>query len=162
MSRAATAVPTSQFSFGDLLFKKDNRNLSPVDLFKLMSLIDVIPNQWRKLVEERGQYKSPELNGMAHLRIEDEDVDLSSVTLKYLYIVFKNAKQTPPSARKRLQDVFPDLQVDWKETYSLTFKVSLETKIRESQNEVLNEKLFSINKVDSPFCTFCKNKIESL
>ena len=81
---------------------------------------------------------------------------------------FKIAKQTPPSAQKRFQDQFPDVQFDWNEIYSLSLKVSLETKIREFQYTVLNnlvftnEKLFKIKMIDSPQCTFCKNEIESL
>ena len=52
--------------------------------------------------------------------------------------------------------------------YSLSFKVPLETKISEFQYKVLNnivftnEKLFKIEVIDSPQCTFCKNEIESL
>ena len=37
------------------------------------------------------------------------------------------------------QDLFSDLQVDWKEIYLLAFKVSLEAKIREFQCQVLND-----------------------
>ena len=68
----------------------------------------------------------------------------------------------------RFQDQFPDVQFDWNEIYSLSLKVSLETKIREFQYTVLNnlvftnEKLFKIKMIDSPQCTFCKNEIESL
>ena len=69
--------------------------------------MDAIPIQWRKLVRQRGQYTRPELNSTVRLRIDYEDVDLSSVTSKYLYNVFKSAKQTPPSARKRFQGLFP-------------------------------------------------------
>ncbi|CAH3175125.1 unnamed protein product, partial [Porites evermanni] len=49
--------------------------------------------------------------------------------------------------------------------YSLSFKVPLETKISEFQYKVLNnivftnEKLFKIEMIDSPQCTFCKNEI---
>ena len=78
------------------------------------------------------------------------------------------AKQTPPSAQKRFQDQFPDVQFDCNEIYSLSLKVSLKTKIREFQYTVLNnivftnEKLFKIKMTDSPQCTFCKNEIEFL
>ena len=78
------------------------------------------------------------------------------------------AKQTPPSAQKRFQDQFPDVQFDWNEIYLLSFKVSLETKIREFQYKVLNnivftnEKFFKMKKTDLPQCIFCKNEIEPL
>ena len=70
--------------------------------------------------------------------------------------------------KKGFQDEFPDVRFDWNSIYSLSFKVSLETKIREFQYKVLNnivftnEKLFKIKMTDSPQCTFCKNEIESL
>ena len=68
----------------------------------------------------------------------------------------------------RFEDQFPDVQFDWNEIYSLSLKVSLETKIREFQYKVLNnivftnEKFFKIKMIDSPQCTFCKNDIEFL
>ena len=67
----------------------------------------------------------------------------------------------------RFQDQFPDVQFDWNEIYSLSLKVSLKTKIKNS-NMVLNnivstnEKLSKIKMTDSPQCTFCKNETESL
>ena len=76
------------------------------------------------------------------------------------------AKQAPPSAQKSFQDQFPDVRFDWNEMYSLSLKVSLETKIREFQYKVLsnivftNEKLFKIKMIFSPQYTFCKNEIE--
>ena len=153
---------------GDLFFRRVNRDLSPTDRFKLMGLTDEVPVEWRKRVKQSAHYTRPELRNKVHLKIDNADVDLSSVTSKSLYNAFKMAKQTPPSAQKRFQDQFPDVQFDWNEIYSLSFKVSLETKIREFQYKVLNnivftnEKLFKIKIIDSPQCTFCKNEIESL
>ena len=93
---------------------------------------------------------------------------MSSVTSKSLYNALKMAKQTPPSAQKRFQDQFPDVQFHWNDIYSFSFKVSLETKIRELQYKVLDnivftdEKFFKMKKTDLPQCTFCKNEIEPL
>ena len=86
-----------------------------------MSLIDPVLVEWRKRVKQSAHYKLP----------DNADVDLSSVTSKSLYNAFKMAKQPPPSAQKRFQGQFPDVQFDRNEIYSLSFKVSLETKIRE-------------------------------
>ena len=119
-------------------------------------------------MKQSTHYTRPELRNKVHLKIDDADVDLSSVKPKSLYNAFKMAKQTPPSAQKRFQDQFPDVQFDWNEIYSLSLKVSLETKIKEFQYKVLNnivftnEKLFKIKMIDSLQCTFCKNEIEAL
>ena len=107
---------------GDLFFRRVNRDLSPIDRFKLMSLIDAVPVEWRKRVKQSAHYKLSELRSTVHLKIDNADVDLSSVTSKSLYNAFKMAKQTPPSAQKRFQRQFPDVQFDWNEIYSLSFK----------------------------------------
>ena len=58
--------------------------------------------------------------------------------------------------------------MDWKKIYSLPFVVTIETKIREFQYKLLNdivftnEKLFRFKMIDSPLCTFCKKDVESL
>ena len=103
------------------------------------------------------------------IKIDNASFDLSLVMPKSLYNAFKIAKQTPPSAQKRFQDQFPDVQFDWNEIYSLSLKVSLETKIREFQYKVLNrdivftnENFLKIKMINSPQCTFCKNEIEFL
>ena len=145
---------------GDLFCRGVKRDLSPTDRFKLMSLTDAVPVEWRKRVKQSAHYTRPELRNKVHLKIDNADVDLSSVTSKSLYNAFTMAKQTPPSAQKRFQDQFPDVQFDWNEIYLLSFKVSLETKIREFQYRVLNnivftnEKLFKIKMIDSSQCTF--------
>ena len=124
---------------GDLFFRRVNRDLSPIDRFKLMSLIDAVPVEWRKRVKQSAHYKLSELRSTVHLKIDNADVDLSSVTSKSLYNAFKMAKQTPQSAQKRFQGQFRAVQFDWNEIYSLSFKVSLETKISEFEQHCFHE-----------------------
>ena len=58
--------------------------------------------------------------------------------------------------------------LDWEKIYSLPFKVTLHTKLREFQDKILNrilytdEMLFKIKKVVSPWCYFCGTEIETL
>ena len=58
--------------------------------------------------------------------------------------------------------------MDWKKIYSLPFVVTIETKIREFQYKLLNdivftnEKLFRFKMTDSPLCSFFKKDVESL
>ena len=67
-----------------------------------------------------------------------------------------------------MNEKFPELQVSWKEIYSLPFVVTIETKIREFQYKILNnivftnEKLFRLKMIDSPLYVFCKGEVESL
>ena len=58
--------------------------------------------------------------------------------------------------------------LDWERIYSLHFKVTLDTKLREFQYKILhricytNDMLFKFRIVDSPLCYFCGEEIETL
>ena len=87
------------------------------------------------------------------------------VSSRLLYNAFQKRKQVPPSAQKKMNEKFLELQVSWKEIYSLPFVVTIETKIREFQYKILNnivftnEKLFRLKMIDSPLCGFVKEKL---
>lgn len=76
-------------------------------------------------------------------------------------MLLKNTKQVPPAAQKKFQEKYPQLQSDWKEIYSLPFRVTIETKIREFQYKLLNNIVFTNEKLFR-LCTFCKRKEESI
>ena len=58
--------------------------------------------------------------------------------------------------------------LDWERIYSLPFKVTLDTKLREFQYKILhricytNDMLFKFRIVDSPLCYFCGEEMETL
>jgi len=90
-----------------------------------------------------------------YIYIDETKSDLLKASSKLLDKGFKTKKQTPP-------------EEDWKKNYSLPFTVTLETKIREFQYKLLNdiiftnERLFCFKMIESPMCTFCLKKVESL
>ena len=61
--------------------------------------LDEVPVEWRTRVKQSAHYTRPELRNTVYLKIDNTDVDLSSVTSKSLYKAFKMAQQTPPSAQ---------------------------------------------------------------
>ena len=79
-----------------------------------------------------------------------------------------NTKQTTPTAKVRLAAKYPNTDIDWKGVYSLAFRSTLESKLREFQFKILNrivftnEKLFCFGMPDSPTCAFCQTEVESL
>ena len=85
-----------------------------------------------KQVKQSAHYTCPELRKTIHLKSDNTNVDLSSVTSKSLYKGLKMVKQTPPSTKKRFQDQFPDVQFDWNKIYLLSFKMLLEKKLENS------------------------------
>ena len=103
-----------------------------------------------------------------YLKMEDSEVALSKVSSQLLDVTFKSRKQVPSTVQNKFQEKFPKLQTDWREIYSLPFTLTIETKIREFQYKMLNnivftnEKLFKLKMIDLPLCTFCKWEIESI
>ena len=145
-----------------------NAKLSPVAFFKLIGIVDAIPSEWRLIIKQSTQHPCSHLSDKINLNIDNSETDLSKVSSRLLYNAFKKRKQVPPSAQKKMNEKFPELQVSWKEIYSLPFVVTIETKIREFQYKILNnivftnEKLFRLKMIDSSLYVFCKGEVESL
>ena len=65
------------------------------------------------------------------------------------------------------KEKIPHFSFHWKDIYPFPFIVTIETKIREFQYKVLNnivftnEKMFKFKMTDSPLCSFCKREVES-
>ena len=141
--------------------------LSPIHFFKLMGIVNSIPNDWKLTIKQSQQHVCPPSNDAIQINIESAVVDVLKVTSKMLYNEFKRKKQTTPSAQNKLKLKFPDLSLEWKEIYSLPFSVTHDTKIREFQYKLLNnivftnEKLFRFKMINSPLCAFCQTEVES-
>ena len=85
---------------------------------------------------------------MTYIRMGNSDeVALSGVPSKNLYEAFRNKKQVPPTAQTKLKEKFSHFLMDWKEIYSLPFTVTIETKIREFQYKILNNIVFTNQKL---------------
>ena len=114
-----------------------NANLSPMEHFKLMSIVDAIPHEWRQIIRQSTQHLPPHIDDTIYLRLDNSEEALSKVSSKWLYNAFKRKKQVPPTAQKKFKEKFPQFPFDWKKIYSLSFTVTIETKIREFQYKVL-------------------------
>ena len=143
-------------TIGDLLsdtgiflqgFKVLNANLTPIEHFKLMSIVDAIPHEWRQIIRQSTQHLPPHIDDTIYLRLDNSEVALSKVSSKWLYNAFKSKKQVPPTAQKKFKEKFPQFPFDWKKIYSLPFTVTIETKIREFQYKVLNNIIFTNEKL---------------
>ena len=60
--------------------------------------------------------------------------DISSISSKIVYEEFLSRKVIPPTAQNKYKKEYPNLSVDWKKIYSLTFSVTLDTKLRAFQS----------------------------
>lgn len=77
-------------------------------------------------------------------------------------------KQIRPTAQQKITDKCSDTVINWKKVYSLPFRTTLDSKLREFQYKSLNnivfanDKLFRVGLAYSPNCTFCSEEPESL
>ena len=95
------------------------------------------------------------------LTIAGKTMDLANITSKLVYREFGSVKQTTATAKTKILSQYPDLSIDWKRLYSLAFKTTLDTKLREFQYKLLNlivftyKKLYQFKMVESPLRAFC-------
>ena len=156
----------------ELIIKSELRvlNLSPLDAFRLVSLIDALPTQWRESL------KSCIYTGDTPFNLRDEiKLRLSGqiVLLEKAYpkIVCKELRKrivTPPSAKVKFNAHFVSDTLNWKKIYRLPYRVALDTKTREFQYKLLNRCpvtntfLCRIGIIPSPACSLCGESDESL
>ena len=145
-------------------------NLSPKDIFDLMSLVDAIPAPWRQSLKINGYLnKSPfVIQDQIQLVLNNQEVSITEATFKKVYRELVSGFVTPPTAHSKFNESFNGVCLDWNEIHSLPFLVALDTKSREFQYKILNRYLVTntflkkIGKIDSSLCTFCGMLDESL
>ena len=69
------------------------------------------------------------------------------ITSKLVYREFRSVKQTTATAKTKILSRYPDLSIDWKRLYSLTFETTLDTKLRQFQYKLLNVIVFTNKKL---------------
>jgi len=146
-------------------------NLSPTQYFKLIGVVDAIPIARRLIIKQsqtNQHFYSSFLGDRVYTELDETEIHLSKVTSKVLYNKFKTKNQTLLPAQNKMKNKYPQLALDRKKIYSLPFTVTVETKIREFQCKILNDivytndKLFHFKMIESPLCTFCQKEDESL
>ena len=130
-----------------------------------------MPAAWRLLIRTANiaPVLSPLPNTLAIL-INDILIPILDASSKHIYRSFLAKKQTTPTAkdREKLSAKYHRLTIDWKRVYLLSFRTTLETKLREFQFKILNrivftnEKLFRFDMAESDKCAFCQTEVESI
>ena len=151
------------------LFSVDNVQLNPEQSFFIMSVINSMPAVWRLLIRTANiaPVFSPLPNTPANL-INDILIPILDASSKHIYRSFLAKKQTTPTAKEKLSAKYHHLTIDWKRVYLLSFRTTLETKLREFQFKILNrivvtnEKLFRFGMAESDKCSFCQTEVESI
>ena len=134
-----------------------------------MSVIYSMPAAWRLLI--RRTNIAPVLSPLPNtpvILINDILIPILDASSKHIYRSFLAKKQTTPTAKEKLSVKYHHLTIDWKRVYLLSFRTTLETKLREFQFKILNrivftnEKLFRFDMAESDKCAFCQTEVESI
>ena len=150
----------------DIIIKSKLRelNISPLEAFRLMSVIDAIPLEWREKLKTSacGICNEPfVIQDQCKLILNSKIVQIKSVVSKTFNKELRSRVITPPTAQLRFNHQFPGDILDWKKINSLPFRVTSYTKLHEFQYKVLNKCLTTnvfLHKIGiylSPACSFC-------
>ena len=151
-------------------YKLRESNTSPLDIFRLISVIDALPVEWRESLNTLASTADEPFNLYNEIKLSfnDKNVLIETVISKTIYKELLNRIITPPTAQLNFNTHFVNDVLEWKEIYSLPFRTSLDTKSREFQYKLLNRCLVTnsfLNKIGiipSPACSFCGEMNESL
>ena len=121
-------------------YKLRELNISPLDIFRLISVIDALPAEWRESLNTLASTadKPFNLHNEIKLSFNDKNVLIETVVSKTVYKKLRNKIITPPTAQLNFNTLFVNVVLESKEIYSLPFRTSLDTKSREFQYKLLN------------------------
>ena len=145
-------------------------NLTPLDQFRLISVLNALPSQWRDSLNgpSCSVKKAFNLEEQIVFRLNGQNTSISKAVSKTIYKELRNRVITVPSAQEKYRSSFINDTLDWPEIYSLPHRVTSDTKMPEFQFKLLNKYLvtnvflYKIGVVSSPVCSFCGKENESL
>ena len=106
-------------------------NISPLDAFLLICVIEALPTEWRTLLKTGNHFVIEPFNlqNQAQLFLNGQNVLLSKVVSKIIYKEIRNRNITPPTAQLKYNAQFVSDELDWKRICSLPHRVALGHKI---------------------------------
>ena len=137
--------------------------------FFIMGVVHSLPSDWKTII--RSSVCTNEIKPIPctpYIKLNCGSVPISDVTSKQIYDSFLRKKQTPPTAQQKLTDKYSETSINWEKVYSLPFRTTLDSKLREFQCKILNnivftnDKLFRFGLSQSPNCTYCNEEPESI
>ena len=156
----------------ELITKRKVRelNLTPLDLFRLVSVVNALPSVWRDLLKRSSHSDKMtfDIQDQTVLSLNGQKTLINKAVSKTIYNELRNRVISAPSAQKKCNSRFVNDTLDWSEIYSLPHRVTSDTKLREFQLKLLNRYLVKndfLNKIGvlpSPACSFCGKENESL
>ena len=102
-------------------------HLSPLDAFRLVSLMDALPTQWRESLKSCISTSDTPFNlhDEIKLRLSGQIVLLKKAYSKIVYKELRNRIVTPPSAKLKFNAHFVNDTLNWKKKLSLAISCCL-------------------------------------
>ena len=120
--------------------ERDELNLTPLDLFRLVSVVNALPSEWRDLLKRssHSDKRTFNLQDQIVLSLNGQKTPINKAVSKAIYKELRNRVISTPSAQKKYNSCFENDTLDWSEIYSLPHRVTSDTKLREFQFKLLN------------------------
>ena len=97
-------------------------NLTPLDQFRLISVLNALPSQWRDSLN--GHFysvkKAFNLEEQIVLRLNGQNTSISKAVSKTIYKELRNRVITVPSAQEQYRSSFINDTLDWPDIYSVS------------------------------------------
>ena len=126
-----------------------------------LQLINAIPEIGKKCIKQTSENTSLLVVKDHHLLRGWRSIVLEKLSYKELYSLLISAIEHPPTSQKYFDNLFPNIELPWKEIYLTARKATANSYLRcfnyKMINNVLylNKKLFQFGKTQSPLCSFC-------
>ena len=92
---------------------------------------------------------------------------LEKLNSKELYSLLISAIEHQPTSQKYFDNLFPNIELPWKEIYLTAHKTTANSYLRCFNYKIINnvlylkKKLFQFGKTQSPLCSFCHAEVET-
>ena len=136
--------------------------------FKWLQLIDSIPEKWRNIIKiDKGRSRIfCDLN--PHLIVNAKNFPIKKLSSQEFYKIFINAKSRLPTSQIYIINLLSQVSLPWKQIYILPRIVTVDAYTRMFQYKCLNNilylnnALFKMKLSDTPLCSFCNAKNETV
>ena len=147
---------------------KEEYNLENKNYFQFLQLIHCIPEIWKTCISQSPFNTSDLTISDHHITTSSRVLAFAKLNSKEIYFwLIKNFEHRPTS-QIYFETNFPTIQLSWNDIYLMPRKTTVSSYMRCFQYKILNnvlylnKKLYIFKKTNSPLCSFCKSKDETV
>ena len=122
---------------------------------------------WKKCTKQTSENTSFLVVKDDHLLRGSRIIIQEKLSSKELYSLLISATDHQPTSQKYFDNLFPNVELPWKEIYLAACKVTANSHLRCFNYKIINnvlyfyKRLFQFSKTQSPLCSFCHFEAET-